>query len=29
MNLQRASKLIPAEREGDLHTVKLANGGAR
>lgn len=27
MNLQRASKLIPAEREGDLHTVQFDNGG--
>ena len=28
MNLQRAEKLIPAEREGGLHEVKLANGAS-
>ena len=28
MNLQRASKLIPAEGEGGLHTVEFANGGS-
>jgi alkyl hydroperoxide reductase subunit F len=28
MNLQRAEKLIPAEREGGLHEVRLANGAS-
>jgi len=28
MNLQQAEKLIPAEREGGLHEVKLANGAS-
>lgn len=28
MNLQRAEKLIPAEREGGLHEVVLANGAS-
>src|SRR5690606_15094747 len=27
MNLQRATKLIPAETEGGLHTVEFENGG--
>src|SRR3546814_3277041 len=28
MTLQRAEKLIPAEREGGLHEVRLANGAS-